>query len=221
MSVAPRAALLVALALALVSAPSHAATRRTQVFSLHDLENGDQGSRITSVAKSVRGVSKARFDLLAVEATVTMRETVADSAVIGALYRAGFDATAGAGQGSYRAFAAWPDSADVAVLTDSGASVGPLEDLRVPGKYTAFDVFARWCGPCRQVDAELRTLADGRRDVAVRKLNVVSFTSPLARELGSKLKALPHVVVFSPDGKRTDISGLKPEKLRAALAAVR
>ena len=56
-------------------------------------------------------------------------------------------------------------------------------------------------------------------DVAVRKLNVVDFESPLGKELGSRLEALPYLIVFTPSGKRIDIAGADMEKLDKALAA--
>jgi thiol-disulfide isomerase/thioredoxin len=121
-----------------------------------------------------------------------------------------------------RAFAAdepYPPGADVAVLSKDGSAVGPLKKLQVPGKYTVFDVYADWCGPCRLVDARLREILATRRDVAVRKLNVVDFDTPLAREMGARLEALPHVVVFTPKGKRTDITGIDFAKLDKALKA--
>ena len=64
---------------------------------------------------------------------------------------------------------------------------------------------------------EARSEADRGRDVAVRKLNVVGFQTPLARELGRRLTALPYVVVFAPDGKRTEIVGADLGKLASAL----
>jgi thiol-disulfide isomerase/thioredoxin len=123
----------------------------------------------------------------------------------------------GPGQGSYLPPAAYPAGADVATLSRDGAAVGPLDKLRIPAKYTVFDVYADWCGPCRQVDERLRQIVEGRADVAVRKLNVVDFDTPLARELGSRFEALPYVVVFSPAGKRTDIMGIDFPKLDRAL----
>jgi thiol-disulfide isomerase/thioredoxin len=115
----------------------------------------------------------------------------------------------------------YPAGADVKELVPKGEPVGPLEDLRVPGKYTVFDFYADWCGPCKGVDMQLRELLARRTDVAVRRLDVVSFESPLARELGYRLKALPYVVVFTPDGKRTDIVGGNRKRLSAALADAR
>jgi thiol-disulfide isomerase/thioredoxin len=113
----------------------------------------------------------------------------------------------------------YPPGADFAVLSKDGAAVGPLPKLRVPAKYTVFDVYADWCGPCRTVDERLRAIVAARPDVAVRKLNVVEFESPLAKELGSRLEALPYVIVFTPSGKRIDIAGADPTKLDKALAA--
>jgi len=114
-----------------------------------------------------------------------------------------------------------PGHADVAVLTEDGSAVGPLHALRVPGKYTVFDVHADWCPPCRDVDRRLREIAATRHDVAVRKLNVVDFDSPLAAELGPGFDALPYLVVFSPAGDRTVVVGLDPPALDRALGGAR
>jgi thiol-disulfide isomerase/thioredoxin len=113
----------------------------------------------------------------------------------------------------------YPAGADVAVLSKEGEAVGPLAKRRVPAKYTVFDVYADWCAPCRTVDERLRAIVAARADVAVRKLNVVEFESPLAKELGSRLEALPYVIVFTPSGKRIDIEGADAKKLDKALAA--
>jgi thiol-disulfide isomerase/thioredoxin len=111
----------------------------------------------------------------------------------------------------------YPAGSDVATVTDKGDAVGPLENLRVPGKYTVLDFYADWCGPCVGVDKRLREIVAVRKDVAVRKLNVDNFESPLAKQLGRKLRGLPFLVVFAPNGKRTDIIGANHKQLKAAL----
>jgi thiol-disulfide isomerase/thioredoxin len=103
-------------------------------------------------------------------------------------------------------------------LSEDGRAVGPFEELRVRGKFTVFDVYADWCLPCRDVDAHLRKVVAEREDVAVRKLNLVDFESPLGLELGDAIQGLPYVVIFAPDGRRTDITGLNTGKIDAALA---
>ena len=119
-----------------------------------------------------------------------------------------------------------------------------LESTRkVSREYTVLDVYADWCGPCRVVDAHLRELIMKRADLAVRKLNLVDFDSPLAKQLGSRLYALPHLIVFTPSGapgavlmrvpeaggtpanltqpagRRIEFEGAETAKLDAALAA--
>ena len=211
--------------LALVSiltvAPALARAEATRVYSLQGADCESCADKVRGELKKVKGVRKVEFDRQKVEITVRLDETVADADVLAAVARAGLKAVAGAGHGSYLPAEKYPAGADMQVLSRDGSAVGKLERLRVPDKYTVFDVYAEWCGPCRFVDARLRELIAGRQDLAVRKLNVVDFESPLAKELGSRIEALPYVIVFDPAGKRTDIVGADFGKLDKALGVVR
>jgi thiol-disulfide isomerase/thioredoxin len=161
------------------------------------------------------------FDKQKVEITVHLEGAVSDGDVAAAVERAGLKAVIGAGHGSYLPAERYPAGSDMKVLSADGSAVGKLDNLRVPDKYTVFDVYAEWCGPCRFVDARLREVVAARKDVAVRKLNVVDFDTPLAKELGARLEVLPYVIVFDPAGKRTDIQGADFGKLDRALGAPR
>jgi thiol-disulfide isomerase/thioredoxin len=202
-----------ALALALVASPALA--ERVQVYSIQGADCATCGEKIRAELKKVKGVKKAEFDIHKVEVTVRMEDGVTDSEVLAAAERVGLRAVVGPGQGAYLPHEAYPAGADVLELNKDGAAVGPLAALRVPGKFTVFDVYADWCGPCRDVDARLRAIVAERTDVAVRKLNVVDFDSPLARELGVEI--LPFVVVFTPEGKKTEIRGAELGKIDKAL----
>ena len=180
-----------------------------RVYSIQGADCGDCGTRAVSEVKKIKGVRKASFDRLTVELSVEASSQVSDEQVLSAIARAekGLHGEVGAGHAAYLPQEAYPQGADVAILTDRGEAVGPLEKLRVPGKYTVFDVYADWCGPCRTIDAKLREAVARRSDIAVRKLNVVRFDSPLAKEFGPSLTALPHIVVFSPSGRRSEFTG--------------
>jgi thiol-disulfide isomerase/thioredoxin len=209
----------VLLALAFLAAAPPAFADRTQVFSIQGADCADCAERIKDQLKKVKGVGKVEFDKQKVELTAKLAEGVADDVVVAAAERAGLKAIVGPGQGSYLPHPDYPPGADVAVLSRDGAAVGPLDRLRASGKYTVFDVYAEWCGPCRTVDEHLRGVVATRGDVAVRKLNLVDFESPLGRELGDRLQALPYVIVFTPAGRRVDIAGADMQKLDKALAA--
>ena len=192
---------------------------RVQIFSIQGADCADCAERIKDQLKKAKGIGKVEFDKKKVELTVKMDDGVPDAVVLAAVARAGLEAVVGPGHGAYLPHPEYPAGADVAWLSRDGAAVGPLPKLRVDGKYTVFDVYADWCGPCRTVDDHLREVVAARADVAVRKLNVVDFESPLGKELGSRLEALPYVVVFTPAGRRIDIAGADMGKIDKALAA--
>jgi copper chaperone CopZ len=194
------------LLLVLAAAPSWA--DRVQVFSVQGADCATCADKIKDELKKTKGIGKVEFDKQKVELTVKLEDGIGDDAVVSAVERAGFKVMVGPGQG-----------ADVLWLSRDGSAVGPLPKLRAAAKYTVFDVYADWCGPCRTVDERLRDIVGKRADVAVRKLNVVDFESPLGKELGSRLEALPYLIVFTPSGKRIDIAGADMEKLDKALAA--
>jgi copper chaperone CopZ/thiol-disulfide isomerase/thioredoxin len=204
---------------AVLATAAAAFAEREQVFSIQGADCATCAEKIKDTLKKVKGVRKVEFDKQKVELTVKLDDGVGDDVVTAAVARAGFTALVGPGQGKYLPQAEYPPTADFQVLSPDGSAVGPLPKLRVAGKYTVFDVYADWCGPCREVDERLREIVALRADVAVRKLNVVDFESPLGKELGSRLDALPYVIVFTPSGKRVDISGVNMEKLDKALAA--
>jgi len=209
------------LVLVLVLVPGLCLADRTQVYSIQGADCASCAEAIKGELKKIAGVKKVDFDKHAVEITVKMDDGVDDAAILAGVARSqeGLTAVVGAGKGAYLPAEPFPAGADFRLVTNDGSAVGPLPKLAVAGKYTVFDVYADWCGPCRLVDARLREIMAARKDVAVRKLNVVSFESALAQELGSRLSSLPYVVVFTPSGKRIDIDGANMEKLDKALAA--
>ena len=204
--------------LLLAAAPA-ARADRTQVYSIQGVDCASCAEAIKGQLKKIKGIKKVDFDKHAVELTVRMADEVSDQAVLDAIARSeeGLKGIVGAGQGAYLPVPEFPPGTDVQLLTRDGSAVGPLPKLAVPGKYTVFDVFADWCGPCREVDERLRQVVTQRPDVAIRKLNVRDFDTPLALELGSAFETLPYVVVLTPKGKRIDIVGTDFEALDKAL----
>lgn len=114
---------------------------------------------------------------------------------------------------------ALPAGADLAELSKEGEDVPSLEAHVVPGKVTLFDFYAVWCAPCRKIDAHVFALLGQRRDLALRKLNVVSWETPLAGRYLKDVPNLPYVVVYGKDGKRVGaVAGLDLAALDRAIA---
>lgn len=189
------------------------------MYSVQGADCASCADAIKGRLKKVKGVKKVDFDKHAVELTIRMTDGVSDQAILDAVAQTekGLTAMVGAGKGAYLPLPEFPPGTDVQVLTRDGSAVGPLGNLAVPGKYTVFDVFAEWCGPCREVDERLRQVVTRRTDVAIRKLNVRDFDTPLALELGSAFETLPYVVVITPNGRRIDVVGADFEALDKAL----
>lgn len=109
--------------------------------------------------------------------------------------------------------------ADFAKLSSAGEDVAALEPHLSKGKVTVVDFYADWCAPCRKVDAHVFTLLNTRDDVALRKLNVVSWETPVAKRYLVNAPTLPFLLVFGRDGKLVkSVAGLDLAALDAAIA---
>lgn len=115
-----------------------------------------------------------------------------------------------------------PAGADVKRLAQAGEDIGPLSAHAVPGKITLFDFYADWCMPCRQVDAHVYELLRSNPDIAFRKLNLVSWDSPLAKRHLGNVPNLPYVQVLGRDGKPAgSMAGLDLPALDKIIQAAR
>jgi thiol-disulfide isomerase/thioredoxin len=74
-----------------------------------------------------------------------------------------------------------------------------LRDHLAAGKYTLFDYYADWCPPCRRLSPRLEDLARSHPNLAVRKIDIVSWSHPVARQQG--VTDLPYLRLFDPEGK--------------------
>ena len=112
-----------------------------------------------------------------------------------------------------------PANADLVELSKQGEDVPSLDGYAVKGKVTLFDFYAIWCGPCRRVDAHVFPMLGQRSDLAVRKLNMVSWETPLAERYLKDISSLPYIVVYGKDGRRVRaISGLDLAALDRTIA---
>jgi thiol-disulfide isomerase/thioredoxin len=79
-----------------------------------------------------------------------------------------------------------------------GAKVD-LEKHLVTGKVTVFDFYADWCAPCRLVSPILEKMTHEDPGVVVRKVDVVDWNSPVAKQYG--ITTIPYFRVYDGSGK--------------------
>jgi thiol-disulfide isomerase/thioredoxin len=112
-----------------------------------------------------------------------------------------------------------PPGADFQRLVEHGEDLPSLESHVVAGKITLFDFYADWCGPCRRVDEHVFALLRARSDLAYRKLDMVSWDTPLTKHYLRDVSSLPYVVVYGKDGRRAGVmSGLDLAALDRVIA---
>lgn len=94
--------------------------------------------------------------------------------------------------------------------TESTSSEADVEDVvtegeaaelvPVVGKWTIFDFWAPWCEACTGLDLRLRSLATRDPRIALRRVNIVDFDSPIALRELPNVSVLPRIRVVDPEG---------------------
>ncbi len=190
----------------------------TAVLSMQDVSCASCGAGVVAALEGVEGVTEATFDAPTAELTVQYdAQRVEVASLLQAVESEGQKVVQGEGKGSYLGAPKFSDDLDVAWINKEGSDVDPQKHL-VSGKFTVVDFFAERCGPCQDVDRALIDILKTRPDVAVRKIDVLEWDSPVAKARLAKVKALPYTVVYGPDGRRIDaIAGKDLPRLTVAL----
>lgn len=94
------------------------------------------------------------------------------------------------------------DERGLDIKTISQGKAVALRDHVVRGKVTIFDYTADWCKPCRILGEKLADFARREKRIAIRKIDVTRWNTPVVREHLTGIKGLPYVQVFDRRGRR-------------------
>lgn len=192
------------------------------VLSMQDLDCASCGGKALKALKQNPHVTEAKFNYANAELAVKYNsEGTTEAELQTQASSAGFAIVVGKGKGTYLPPERYDEGLDVAWLAKEGQAVEITEHL-VAGKITIVDFYAPWCGPCRVLDTHLNTILKEQSDVAVRKLNMVTWETPLAKKYSDRMSSLPHVFVFDAKGNEiASISGMEPQQIQAAIDKAR
>jgi thioredoxin 1 len=85
------------------------------------------------------------------------------------------------------------------------------------GNVTIVDYYADWCGPCKQVSPALEQLAKSDPEIALRKVDIVNWTSPVAKQY--HITSIPRVEVYGRKGQLIGtVRGADPDQVRKYVA---
>src|SRR5207249_9008527 len=138
------------------------------------------------VLKTKSGISKVYF----VELPKEVQERFHYNAAIASAYSAhqavnqATTAIAGRGQPSE--------------VISHGAQVDINQHLAL-GNVTVIEFYADWCGPCRRLSPSLEQMASSDPEIALRKIDIVNWRTPVAQEFN--VHSIPQVNVYDRRGR--------------------
>ncbi|MEM7156003.1 MAG: cation transporter [Myxococcota bacterium] len=179
------------------------------VLSMQGIDCQSCGQTAVEALTATPGVYVASFERDAVELHVAYDAAQVDPPqLLAVVHGLGYRAIRGPGQGAYTSEVVFAPGLDVQQISTDGELVD-LEAFLVPGKVTVFDYHAVWCGPCKEVDRHMLALLERNDDIALRKLDVVDWSSALATKHLGKVATLPYLIVHGRSGKPiAQIAGL-------------
>jgi len=155
------------------------------------------------VLRTKSGISKLYF----VELPKEVQERFHYNAAIAAAYEQ---------QGRIQGAAGVAGRGQPVEVISHGAQVDINQHLAL-GNVTVVDFYADWCGPCRQLSPSLEQMARSDPEIALRKVDIVNWRTPVARQFD--IHSIPQVNVYNRGGRLTGtVNGADFEQVKRYVA---
>jgi thiol-disulfide isomerase/thioredoxin len=166
-------------------------------------------------------VKRIKFDLRESPSKLVTRTNGTQDGTVAAFENGGFVLTQPSGTRTFSAI--FVETAEF--VADRGQSVevishGQQIDISkhlALGNVTIVDFYADWCGPCKMVAPTIQQLAQSDPEIAVRKIDIVNWGSPVAAQY--HVSTLPRVKVYGRKGQLVGtVRGADPDQVRQYVA---
>lgn len=206
-------------ALAVFTMTTMAASAAPYTFKVVGIDCDACAPPIVRALSAVDGVKSAKVDAKKGTATVDVPEGFDRERLRTALSNAGFGVVFDGEQP--REMQPLPadvvKTLDIRTFTD-GKRVD-IPSVVAQGKITIVDFYADWCGPCTVLETRLQHLMQGKKNIALRRVNIGKWDNAAAKQATElRAEALPYIRVYDAQGKFvTSVTGGMWDEVLAAI----
>lgn len=209
------------LLLLLLATAALSASAETFSFTVVGMDCAACGPPIVKTLESIEGVQSAKVDWKSKTATVELPANFDRTRIRTALNNAGFESIFPGEQ--RREIEGLP--AEIVKTLDiieyDGKTRVDVARLMVPGKVTIVDFYGEWCGPCGVLETRLQHLMQGKKNLALRRVDIGKWDNAAAKQATHEFsaEALPYIRVYDAKGKFvTAVTGGMWDEVLAAIA---
>ena len=179
------------------------ASAETFSFTVVGMDCAACGPPIVKTLTAIDGVKEAKVDWKSQTATVELASNFDKQKIRTAMTNAGFESVF---PGEVRKeIEPLPDeileTLDIIEYNDGRRA--EVARILAPGKITIVDFYGEWCGPCRVLETRLQHLMRGRKNLALRRVDIGKWDNEAARQATREFhaEALPYIRVYDAKGK--------------------
>jgi copper chaperone CopZ len=172
-------------------------------FKVAGIDCAGCGPPIVKALNAVPGVSNTQLDWKSGTVKVDLAPNAKKESLRDALSNAGFAAIFPGEQPKELEHLPADEVKKLDIVTHNGKTKVDVAKTLASGKVTVVDFYADWCGPCTVLEARLQHLMLGKKNLAMRRINIGRWDNAAAKQATREFRAsaLPYIRVYDAKGK--------------------